>query len=221
MRFFQSMIGALALVGAVLSAQAEPLNGVNYLTLPNQNPVPAGKKIEVIEFFAYYCPHCDVFEPVLAAWVKKQGNNIVFKRVHVPRDENVLPQQRLFFTLDQMGLVEKYHTKVFDAMHRNQRLRLNRDEMVFDLVERLGIDRKKFTDTYRSFEVQTRVAQANAMMDDYFIDKWPSIAIDGRYVTSPTAAVVGIQPSPEEAEMHRVTLATMDFLLAKAKAEKK
>src|SRR5689334_8763460 len=80
-------------------------------------PADAGGKVEVIEFFAWYCPHCYAFEPALQAWVKRQGDRIVFKRVHVSRDAGVAPQQRLFFTLEAMGLLDQYHDKVFAAMH--------------------------------------------------------------------------------------------------------
>ena len=33
-------------------------------------PVETGKKIEVIEFFSYSCPHCGEFEPSLQDWLK-------------------------------------------------------------------------------------------------------------------------------------------------------
>jgi thiol:disulfide interchange protein DsbA len=162
---------ALAVVAALpasFAAAAEPQNGSQYLTLPNVQPTETGngggKKIEVIEFFAYYCPHCYAFEPQLEAWVKKQGDNIVFKRVHVSGGAGVLPQQRLFYTLDAMGLLPQYHQQVFDAMHVLHQ-RLGTDEEVFDWAARNGIDRARFIDTYRSFGIQARLRRASSMMD--------------------------------------------------------
>ncbi|MES2261820.1 MAG: thiol:disulfide interchange protein DsbA/DsbL [Pseudomonadota bacterium] len=223
MRILKQILGVLALCSMFTSAgaaPANPANGVEYRTLPTPQSTDSGKKIEVIEFFAYYCPHCYAFEPLLAAWVKKQGDNIVFKRVHVPYNESTLPQQRLYFTLEALGLTEQYHAKVFNAMHV-ERNRLNRDEMVFDWAEKNGIERKKFMDTYRSFGVQAKVRHADAMMDAYKIDSWPMIAVDGRYLTSPHLAGQGTQSQPSEAELHAGALQVMDFLVAKAKAEKK
>ena len=196
---------------------ADPQNGVQYLTLPTVQPTDTGKKVEVIEFFAYYCPHCYAFEPQLAAWVKKQGDNIVFKRVHVPRDASVLPQQRLFYTLDAMGLLEQYHAKVFNAMHV-ERLPLAQDEQVFDWASRAGIDRARFIDAYRSFGVQAKVRRAQAMMENYRITHWPMIAIDGRFLTSP--GMVSEAGTPSEAALAG-TLQVMDGLVARAKADKK
>ena len=210
-------------IGMAIGAQAspaEPKNGVEYLTLATPQDTDAGKAIEVTEFFAYYCPHCNVLEPALAAWVRQQGANIVFKRVHVPYDKKTLPQQRLFFTLEAMGLVEQYHAKVFHAMHA-ERLRLNSDEAVFDFVEKQGIERKKFIDAYHSFGIDAKLRRASAMMEAYKIDSWPTVAIDGRFLTSPSQANQGTNEARNEQQLDAGALRVMDFLLAKAKAEKK
>jgi len=223
MRILKQLLSVVALCSVALGAAASPaapISGVEYQTLQTAQPTDTGKKIEVIEFFAYYCPHCNNLEPQLEAWVKKQGDNIVFKRVHVPRDESVLPQQKLFFTLEAMGLLPQYHKKVFNAMHA-ERNRLNRDEQVFDWVAANGIDRQKFIDTYRSFGVQAKVKRADGMMDSYKIDSWPTLIVDGRFQASPHLAASGMQGNPSETELQTAALQVMDFLVAKAKAEKK
>jgi thiol:disulfide interchange protein DsbA len=205
---------------AASAAAAEPKDGVEYLTLPSPQPSDTGRKVEVIEFFAYYCPHCYAFDPSLAAWVKRQGDNIVFKRVHVSRDAGVAPQQRLFFTLEAMGLLEQYHDKVFSAMHV-ERLRLNSDEQVFDWITKNGIDRAGFIDTYRSFGIQQRLRRAGVMMDAYRVDRWPMVVIGGRYITSPShASEHAAQLANEarsEAQQMDAALQVMDYLVAKAK----
>jgi thiol:disulfide interchange protein DsbA len=214
----------LSLAAGAQAAATDPASGVQYLTLPDVQNTDAGNKVEVTEFFAYYCPHCDRFEPLLAAWVKKQGDNIVFKRVHVAGGPGVLPQQKLFYTLEALGLLEQYHVKAFDAMHV-QRLRLASDKEVIDWAATAGIDRARFTDAYNSFGVQAKVRRAERMMTEYRIDSWPTVAIGGRYLTSPTQAgeaAPGSQPAPQtEAQLQRSALGVMDFLVAKAKAEKK
>ena len=212
-----ALLGLAAAAGlAVPAAAAEPKDGVEYLTLPEALPTDSGRKVEVIEFFAYYCPHCYAFEPRLAAWVRQQGDNIVFKRVHVARDASVAPQQRLFFTLEAMGLLEQYHDKVFAAMHV-ERLRLNSDEQVFDWIAQNGIDRGKFIDTYRSFGIQQRLRRAGAMMDAYRVDRWPVVAIGGRWLTSPSHAGAHAGEARTEAQQMEAALRVMDYLVAKAR----
>lgn len=219
-RLFCTALLGLAAACASVSAAADPQAGAQYLVLPSPQPTDTGKKVEVIEFFAYYCPHCYAFEPALEAWVKQQGDDIVFRRVHVQGGASVLPQQRLFFTLDAMGLLNQYHQKVFDAMHQ-QHLRLSSDEQVFDWVAQNGIDRAKFVETYRSFGIQARLRRAGAMMDAYGVDRWPLVVIDGRFVTSPSHAGAGAPEGTPEAQQQQAALQVMDFLVAKAKADKK
>ena len=97
-----------ALLATVLAASTafasptDPKNGVEYVTLAQPQPVQAtGKKVEVIEFFMYHCPHCNALEPQLEQWVKKQGDNIVFKRVHLPSSGPNDPEAHLRLTLEE------------------------------------------------------------------------------------------------------------------------
>ncbi len=205
------------LVHPAAASPAAPKEGAEYLALPEAQPTESGRKIEVLEFFAYYCPHCYAFEPQLAEWVKKQGDNIVFRRVHVPRGPQVQAQQRLFFTLESLGLLEQYHGKVFTAMHV-ERNAFAQDEQVFDWASRAGIDRARFIDAYRSFGVQAKLRRAQAMMEAYRITHWPMIAVDGRFLTSP--GMVSEAGTPGEAALAG-TLQVMDALVARAKADKK
>lgn len=213
----------LGFAGASLplsAAPAAPKEGVQYQVLPQKQDTQAGKAVEVTEFFAYYCPHCDAFEPKLAEWVKKQGNNIVFKRVHVPAGPRVVPQQRLFYTLEAMGLLEQYHQKAFAAIHQ-ERVRFADDEEVIAWAAKSGIDRARFADTYRSMGVSGKLRHASAMMEAYRVDHWPFVAIDGRFVTSPSMANQGGSDAQTEAEQQQVALQVMDALVAKARADKK
>src|SRR5580658_4611539 len=83
MRIFHRLLSSLCLFSAVIIVHAAtPIDGVNYFTLDHPQATISGKKVEVIEFFAYYCPHCDALDLPLADWVKTQGDSIVFKRVH-------------------------------------------------------------------------------------------------------------------------------------------
>jgi thiol:disulfide interchange protein DsbA len=222
MKLFKQIL-ALVLFGVAFGAGASPaapVAGTNYVVLPEPQAADTGKKVEVIEFFAYYCPHCYALEPSLAAWVKKQGDNIVFKRVHVPRGPAVLPQQKLFFTLEALGLLEQHHHKVFDAMHV-QHNSLRSDAAAIDWAAANGIDKSKFTDTYNGFGVAAKLRRTDRMMGDYRVDYWPMLIVDGKYMTSPAEASKGVSPAPNESQINANALTVLDFLVAKAKAEKK
>ena len=86
MRFLRKALAvlSLSLIAAGASATpANPQNGADYRTLDKPQQTDSAGKVEVTEFFWYSCPHCYAFEPDLEQWVKKQSNNIVFKRVPI------------------------------------------------------------------------------------------------------------------------------------------
>ena len=208
-----------AMVPAAHATPAAPVNGAEYRTLDKAQSTDAGKKIEVTEFFWYSCPHCHAFDPALVNWVKKQGENISFKRVPVAFRESFQPQQRLYYALEAMGKLDDMQTKVFHAIHV-ERKSLDTEAAIADFVATQGIDRKKFVDVYNSFGVQSKLKRAAQLQEAYKIDGVPRVAIDGRYVTSPSivGATLGSQP---EAVLQTSTLQVMDWLMAKATKERK
>lgn len=222
MRLIQHLFLALAL-GFAASASASPeapVSGKEYLVLPEVQNTDAGKKVEVTEFFSYACPHCNSFEPMLAAWVKKNQKNIVFKRVHLAFSPSEVALQRLYSTLEGLGIAEQNHAKVFEAVHV-KRNRMSSDEAIFEWAEKAGLERAKLTDAYRSFGTQARVNRAKSKSDEYRIREWPTIAVDGRFVTSPHQVGSAVTPELGEAESQQGALKVMDFLVARALADKK
>ena len=136
-----ALIAASLVASTAFASPTNPQNGVEYVTLAAPQPVQAtGKKVEVVEFFAYHCPACYALEPGLNAWVKKQGDNIVLRRVHLPFQGPNDPEAHLFLTLEAMGKLDEMHSKIFHAVHV-QRVRLMKDEQIIDWVSKNGIDR--------------------------------------------------------------------------------
>lgn len=225
MRFFRQWMIVLGLsVGmfAASSAQAAvgaPEAGVEYRVLNKPQPTEAGKKIEVIEFFAYFCPHCYAFEPHIEEWVKKQGDNIVFKRVHVDF-HNLTTQQKLYYTLEALGRASELNIKAFNAYHI-ERNRLSTDAEVMNFVEKQGLDKQKFLGIYNSFSMQAKLSRGAQLQSAYGVDGVPTIAIDGRFVTSPSDVAKTVPPRSSEQAQLAETLKVMDWLVAKAQKEKK
>lgn len=203
---------ALAGLGGGAAAQPAFQEGKHYVRL--QQPVPVSAptgKIEVIEFFWYGCPHCNAFEPTLEAWVKKLPADVAFRRVHVAFRPSFEPQQRLYATLEGLGLVEQLHRKVFYAIHQ-QGARLDKPEAIIEFAVANGADRARFTEMYNSFGVQTKVRQGRQLGDAYKIDGVPALGIHGRYYTSPSLA--GGEGVPELEGQARA-LALTDQLVAR------
>jgi protein dithiol oxidoreductase (disulfide-forming) len=210
--FSSCLIGAglgSALPGAL--AQAAPTEGVHYVRLAEPVPAPAGK-VEVIEFFWYECPHCNALEPALDAWAQRAPDDVVFRRVPVWfREEPFGPQQRLFYTLDALGLVPTLHRKVFQTIHGERtRLRTAEDMAAFALKN--GVDPIAFMTTYNSFGVQTKAQQARQTASAYKIDAVPAMGVQGRYYTNGNLANAGLPPGPVDR-----MLGVVDVLIGKVR----
>jgi thiol:disulfide interchange protein DsbA len=183
--FSQAALGAMLGSSALLSqAQARaPVAGKDFHILDAKAPVeaPAGK-IEVVEFFWYNCPHCNVFEPTLAAWVKNLSKDLAFKRSHVAFNDGFVPQQRLFLTLEAMGLIDKLHVKVFAAIHA-EKLNLAKGDAIAEWIAKQGVDKAKFLEQYNSFSVSTKATRSTQLQNAYRVEGVPALGIAGRFYT--------------------------------------
>jgi thiol:disulfide interchange protein DsbA len=185
-----SLTAATALAAGAFSApaMAQAREGKDYrkLSKPVASEAPAGK-IDVIEFFWYSCPHCNVFEPTFAAWMKAAPKDLHVRRIPVAFNGSFVPQQKIYFTLEGMGKLEEVHAKVFRAIHVD-RLKLNKDEDIFDWMGKNGVDVAKFKEAYNSFTVSNQVRKATQLHDAYGVEGVPSMGVAGRYYTDGTMA---------------------------------
>ncbi len=175
-------IGAAALgLPAAVFAQGAPQEGREYRRLDKQLPTeaPAGR-IEVIEFFWYSCPHCFAFEPKLVNWIKRQQPDVFVRRVPAAFRDEMVPQQRLFYTLEAMGKLDELHQKVFDAIHM-QMQPTARGEQIVAFAQKNGLDTAKFVELYNSFSISTKARRAAQLQDAYKVDGVPALGIAGRY----------------------------------------
>lgn len=215
MRLLQRLI-VIASFGFIASSAAAapnaPVEGVEYQRLQQAQPTDTGKKVEILEFFWYNCPHCHAFEPYLADWAKKQGERVVVKRVPVGFRESFVPQQKLYYTLEAMNRLD-LHKAVFDAIH-GKRQKLDREDQIMAFIDRQDIDKKKFVDTYNSFTVQSKVNRVRQLQEAFRIDGVPTVAIDGQYVTSPSIIAQSMRGASEDM-LNNATLQVMDALVAK------
>ncbi len=176
------------LAHGVAQAQQAFRAGKDFLPLDRPVPSDVGPgKVELIEFFWYSCPHCNAFEPTFAQWVRNAPKDVVVRRVPVAFRDDFAPQQRLYYTLEAMGLLDTVHAKVFHAVHV-ERLPLNTDALIQAWVEKQGVDGKKFAETARSFGIASKVKRAVQLQNEFRVEGVPSLGIAGRYYTDGSLA---------------------------------
>ena len=207
-REFAQTLGAglvLASPTTALWAQGPLQEGRDYKRVESPVAVPDGK-VDVVEFFGYWCPHCNAFEPTLDAWVRKLPTaQVNFRRIPVVFNAAHDVYQRLYFALESLGLVDSLHRKVFAAVHVEHK-NFTKDADVAAWVTANGADGAKVVDAMKSFSVASKARQARALAEAFKIDGVPTLGIQGRYMTSPSIA-----GGPERA------LAVTDALIAQHK----
>ena len=202
---------ALGLAGVAALGQAAAADlqeGKDFRKLEKAQTVETGKKIEVIEFFSFSCPHCKDMEPVLSAWSKKLPADVQMRRIPAQFSPIWTGTAKIWYTLEAMN-EERLVPGVFNAIH-GQNLRLDQDKAFFDWAATQGLDRKKVEDMYNSFTVNGKVARAKTLVQAYNVQSVPNFVVDGKYTTD-TGQAKRLEDIPP----------LLDKLIEKSRAERK
>ncbi len=190
----RSAVALLASLAATAAfAQGEPREGVNYSVVKPEQPTsaPTGK-VEVIEFFGYWCPHCNDFEPTMNDWARRNEAKVQLLHVPIAFASVQSGLQKLYYTLDVLGKEKELRAKVFASIHGDHSLSAAPDiGAMADWAAKNGIDKKVFLDTYNSFAVQTRFTKGNQMATAYGVTGVPMLAIGGKYLLNVDARSIG------------------------------
>jgi len=200
-------LSAIALLAFTAAGAAELVEGKDYTRLKAAQP--SDKKIEVIEFFSYGCPHCNDLEPYLQAWVKTASPDVQFRRVPVIFQDRWRALAKVYFTLEAMGEDVRLSPEVFKAIH-SAGLPLYQDKAFFDWAQSKGLDRAKVMEVYNSFGVDSKMKRALAIAQEYNIQSVPTMLVDGKFITSSDRLAGG----------HAGVPAALDALILKARAER-
>jgi len=151
-----------------------------YEVLPAPQPTQDPKKVEVIEFFWYGCPHCYHFEPVLEKWVKSKPENVQFIRIPAIFSSTWGKHAKAYFTAEALDVVDKVHADFFDAI-QNQKLKLQTEAQLAKFFTAHGVSEEDFHNAYNSFYVDTKMRQTKALLPNYGITGVPTIIVNGKY----------------------------------------
>ncbi|MDM4766137.1 thiol:disulfide interchange protein DsbA/DsbL [Pelomonas sp. SE-A7] len=183
-------------------AQGRPVEGQHYRKLRMPQPL-AGSSAggEVHEFFWYGCGACFALEAPLQAWLSRKPAEVQFKRTPAVIRKVAEAHQRIFYTLEAMGLGDKLHARLFNALQVEQ-LDLSTLPDIQAFVSRSGFDGARFAQLWNSFSVDGRCRQAQAAATAYEVDGVPWLVVNGQYATSPVMA-----------KGNNEALAVVDYLL--------
>jgi thiol:disulfide interchange protein DsbA len=181
--------------GTQALAQTPPAPNAKFVNVNPPQPTEPGK-IEVLEFFSYGCPHCAVLEPMVQTWRKTLPSDVALYGVPVAFNAGMKPLQFLYYALDAVGRSD-LHPLVFKAIH-DEKKRIFTEPAIVDWVASQGVNRTQFQAAFNSFGVQSKAQRADQLAKAYGLQGTPSIAVAGRFMTSPSEAG-GYQQTVDEA----------------------
>ena len=186
----------IALAPATQAAQTW-VEGKHYVRLPQpQHTSVAPGKVEVLEVFSYGCPACNHFQP----WAERLRHDLP------PNAQmNLLPAnwqkgedwpmfQQAFFTAQVLGVADKTHQAMFDAIWKTGELSVvdgnNRLKNPLPSIEdaaqfykkTAGVSPDKFLEVSKSFVVNMKINAANSQIQAMEIQGTPSIVVNGKYL---------------------------------------
>jgi len=182
-----AILGLMACLLLPLSPAADEFLEGKYVTIKPAQATQTGDKIEVVEVFWYGCPHCYSFEPFLEDWHKNLPDDVALIRLPGALAQNWIPHAKAYYTAEKLGIVEKMHRPLFDAIHK-ERKQLFTDKQLIDYLATHGVAASEVNKVYNSPEIDAKVRQSYFLARDYKLTGVPSIVINGKYLISTTHA---------------------------------
>jgi thiol:disulfide interchange protein DsbA len=211
--FRSAVIALLCSLLAPFCAAESFVEGKDYVQLAEPVPTRSGAKIEVVEVFAYSCPHCFRFDPLVKAWKKTLPSDVSFFYSPVVWNDTAQFHAQMFYTAQALFKLDRLHDKFFQAVHTQNNL-LNTPDKVFPLFAELGVTRAQFDKVFNSDAVSAQVMMAKSRALSYRIGGTPEIVVAGKY------RVGGREGGLSEQDEHKRMLQVVDYLIAKERQAK-
>ena len=184
------LVLSLSTAGISTLAMAEaPKIGAQFDAVAQPIATDNATKIEVMEIFWYGCIHCYQMDAPLTAWVKKLPSDVYFKRLPGLPNPSWAPMAKAFYAMETLGVAEKLHTPLFDAVNKSKTLNPTDEKAAIAWVTaQSGMDKLKVEQAFKSFTINTNLNRAAQIFRASGATGVPSLVIDGKYITSSTMA---------------------------------
>ena len=136
--------------------------------------------VEVVEVFWFGCPHCFTFLPHMEALEHSAPDYLRVRRLPAVFRESWVPHARAYYSAHLLGVEERIHRAVFEAIHVHGRTLATREALAAFFAEH-GVDSEEFTKVYDSFAVESLVRKSITMQRNYGVTGTPSVIVNGKY----------------------------------------
>ena len=183
----KKLLSILMLLISTTAVADGPKPGAEFDAVAQPITTDVTTKIEVMEVFWYGCIHCYQMEAPLNAWVKKLPADVYFKRMPALPRADWAPMAKAFFAMETLGVQEKLHAQLFEAVHKQKTLNPTDEKAAIDWVTKAsGMDKLKVEQAFKSFTINTNLNRAAQIFRSSGATGVPSLIIDGKFITSST-----------------------------------
>ena len=163
------------------------VEGKYSLVQPAQPTETEPGTVEVVDVFWFGCPHCFTFLPHMEALEKEAPDYLRIRRMPAVFRESWIPHARAYYTAHLLGIEDRIHRPVFEAIHEQGRT-LSTREALAAFFEENGVSAEEFAEIYDSFAVESLLRKSVAMQRNYGVRATPTVIVNGKYRTSSSDA---------------------------------
>lgn len=176
----KKLFAFFSLIMLSLSAHAAKFNeGEHYKVLD----LEASKKPMVTEFFSFYCPHCNSFEPIIQQLKQQLPANAKLQKNHVSfMGGNMgMPMSKAYATMIALKVEDKMVPVMFNRIHTMNKPPRDEAELRQIFLDE-GVDAKKFDAAYNGFAVDSMVRRFDKAFKDSGLSGVPAVVVNNRYL---------------------------------------
>jgi len=178
--------------------------GTHYFAVnPPQHTNVAPGKVEVLEVFSYACPACNAFQPIMKQLRASLPPNaqLAYLPASFRPDEDWPMFQRAFYAAQALGIADKTHDAMFNAVWQTGELAIS-DPNTHALKSPLptiedaakfyqrtaGVKPEAFLAAAKSFSVDSKMKMADTQIGMSQALSTPTIIVNGKYRLQAQAA---------------------------------
>jgi thiol:disulfide interchange protein DsbA len=197
MRLTTTLLSLLLAISAAAQG-ADFQAGKHYTVIPQaQRTNVAPGKVEVMEVFSYGCPACNAFRATMRKLKTSLPANaqLVYLPASWHAEENWPLLQRAYFTAQALGVADKAHDALYDAIWTSGELSAmepgstNRLKSQLPTIEDIakfyqratGVKAADFVATSKSFGVDLKMRQADNQITAMQVPSTPTLVVNGKY----------------------------------------
>ncbi|MEZ8884001.1 thiol:disulfide interchange protein DsbA/DsbL [Vibrio sp. 10N.222.54.F6] len=176
----KKLFAFFSLIMLSLTAHAAKFNeGEHYKVLD----LEASKKPMVTEFFSFYCPHCNSFEPIIQQLKQQLPKDAKLLKNHVSfMGGNMgLPMSKAYATMIALKVEDKMVPVMFNRIHTMNKPPRDEEELRQIFLDE-GVDAKKFDAAYNGFAVDSMVRRFDKAFKDSGLSGVPAVVVNNRYL---------------------------------------